>query len=117
MIKRMLKLPRWKSKIEKEINTIKREVSIIEEILRGVKTKLSKLNKMRKKYLMKKTDDLPSLKETLTQKMQRKMQRIRKSKKRTKFYRQNNISEIPKNKFYRELGKKQVIVKKPPTKD
>lgn len=49
--------------------------------------------------------------------MQQKMQRIRKSKKRTKFYRQNNISEIPKNKFYRELGKKQVIVKKPPTKD
>ena len=66
MIKRMLKLPRWKSKIEKEINTIKREVSIIEEILRGVKTKSSKPNKMRKKYLMKKTDDLPSLKETLT---------------------------------------------------
>lgn len=44
-----------------------------EEILRGVKIKVRKLNKMKKIYLTKKVDDIPSLKETLKQKIQLKV--------------------------------------------
>lgn len=53
--------------------------------------KLRKLNKMKKKHPMKKIDDLPQLKETLKQKIQLKIQSVRSSKKRTKFYTQKNI--------------------------
>ena len=46
---------------------------------------------MKKKHPMKKIDDLPQLKETLKQKIQLKIQSVRSSKKRTKFYTQKNI--------------------------
>ena len=93
MSKRMHKQPSWKTKIEQEINTIRREVFIIKVILRGVKIKPRKLNKMNKNYLMKKTDDQAPLKKALKQKIQPKVQRIRRYKKRTKFYRENKIFE------------------------
>ena len=53
----MHKQPRCKSSIKEEINT--RGIEEIEEILRGMK--IRKLNIMKKKYLMKKIDDLPPL--------------------------------------------------------
>ena len=65
---------------------------------------------------MKIIDNLPPLKETLKQKIQLKMQRIRRYKKRNKFYRQST-SLKKKKKIYRELGKKKVNVAKPPIKD
>ena len=37
---------RWKSTIKQRINTLKREVAIFKEILRSVKIKLRKLNKI-----------------------------------------------------------------------
>ena len=66
----------WKTKIVKEINEIRGEVAILDELLRCVKVKSRKLNKMKKKYAMKKREDLPPLKETLKQKFQLKAQRI-----------------------------------------
>ena len=56
-------------------------------MLRAVKIKSRKLSKMKKKYPMKKTEELPPLKETLKLKIQLKEQRIRKYENRTKFYR------------------------------
>ena len=50
---------RWKSTIKQKINTLK-EVSIFKEILRSVKIKLRKLNKIEKKYSMEKINDLQS---------------------------------------------------------
>ena len=51
---------RWKSTIKQRINTLKREVAIFKEILRSVKIKLRKLNKIEKKYSMEKINDLQS---------------------------------------------------------
>ena len=51
---------RWKSTIKQKINTLKGEVSIFKEILRSVKIKLRKLNKIEKKYSMEKINDLQS---------------------------------------------------------
>ena len=61
----------WKTKIEKEIDEIRGEVAILDELLCGVKVKSRKLNKMKKKHAMKKREDLPPLKETLKQKIHR----------------------------------------------
>ena len=74
--RRKHKQPWWKTKIVKEINEIRGEVAILDELLRCVKVKSRKLNKMKKKYAMKKREDLPPLKETLKQKFQLKAQRI-----------------------------------------
>ena len=90
----------WKTKIEKEINEI-RKVAILDELLPGVKVKSRKRNKMKKKYAMKKREDLPPLKETLKQ----------------KFYRQNNTFKSDQKRFYREIGSKQINVEKPSTRD
>ena len=78
--KRMHKQSRCKTKFKQEINALKGEESIIEEILRSMKIKSRKLSRM-KKYSMKKTGELPSLKETLKQKIQLKEQRIRRNEK------------------------------------
>ena len=107
----------WKTKTEKEINETRGKLIIFDELLRGVEVKSRKLYKMKKKYAMKKREDLPPLNETLKQKIQIKGQRIRSYEKRTKFYRQNNTFKPDKKKFYRELGSKQINVEKPPSRD
>ena len=42
---------------------------------------------------------------------------MRPYEKRSKFYRQKSIFKTDKNKFYREPGKSQVNVEKPPSKE
>ena len=115
--RRKHKQPVWKTKIEKEINEITGEVAILDELLRRIKVKSRKLNKMKKKYAIKKRENLPPSKETLKRKIQLKAQRIRRYEKRTKFYRRNNTFKSDKKKFYRELGSKQINVEKPPKRD
>ena len=109
--------PRSKERTEKEINELRGELSILDELMRGVKVKSRILNTMKKKYKIKKSDDLTPLKETLKQKIELKVQRLRRYEKRTKFYRQNNILKTDKKKFYRKLRKSQVNVEKPPSKE
>ena len=62
--RRKNKQPLWKMKVERDISEIRGEVAILDELLRRVKLKSGKLNKMKKKYTMKKRKDLPPLKET-----------------------------------------------------
>ena len=92
-------------------------MSILDELIRGVKVKSRILNRMKKKYKMKNFEDLAPLKETLRQKIQLKAQSMRRYDKRSKFYRQNNTFKMDKKKFYRELGKTQMTVEKPPSKE
>ena len=115
--RRKNKKTRWKEKIEKEINERRGEMSILDELIRGVKVKSRILNRMKKKYKMKNFEDLTPMKETLKQKIQLKAQRMRRYDKRSKFYWQNNTFRMDKKKFYRELGKTQVTVEKPPSKE
>ena len=42
---------------------------------------------------------------------------MRRYEKRTKFYRQNNTFKTDKKKFYKELGKSQMNVEKPLSKE
>ena len=68
-----------------KINELKGEVSIFDELIRAVKVKSRILNRMKKKYIMKKLDDSTPQKETLKQKNQLKAQRMRRCEKRTEF--------------------------------
>ena len=68
-----------------KINELRGEVSIFDELIRAVKVKSRILNRMKKKYIMKKLDDSTPQKETLKQKNQLKAQRMRRCEKRTGF--------------------------------
>ena len=116
-IEEQTKNPTGKKKIEKKINELRGEVLILDELIRVVKVKSRILNRMKKNYKMKNFEDLAPLKETLKQKIQLKAERMKRCDKGSKFYRQNNTFKMDKKKFYRELGKTQVTVEKPPSKE
>ena len=56
--------PHWKERIEKEINELREELSILDKLTIGVKVKSRILNKMNK---IKELNDLTPLKETIKQ--------------------------------------------------
>ena len=111
------KKPKWKINIEKEIETMRGEMSIVSEIERNKDPKTRKARKVIRKYKITNGIDIPSIKEELKQKIQVKAQRERRFDKRNKFYRQNKIFQTDAKKFYREIGKNQVMVKETPPKD
>ena len=111
------KAPLWQRKIVKEIETMRSDLSIIEEVSRGVRVKNSKVRKITHKYRIIDNTDIPVIKETLKQRIQLKAQRKRRYEKRTRFYKQNNTFKSNKKKFYREIGETMKPVQKPPPKE
>ena len=111
------KKPKSKINIEKEIETMRGEISILSEIERNKDPKTRKARNVIRKYKITNVIDIPSIKEKLKQKIQVKAQRERRFDKRNKFYRQNKIFQADAKKFYREIGKNQVMVKETPYKD
>ena len=111
------KKPKSKINIEKEIETMRGEISILSEIERNKDPKTRKARNVIRKYKITNVIDIPSIKEELKQKIQVKAQRERRFDKRNKFYRQNKIFQADAKKFYREIGKNQVMVKETPYKD
>ena len=57
-------------------------MSILDGLMRGVKVKSRILNTMKKKYKIKKSDDLTPLKETLKQKIELKAEKLRRYEKK-----------------------------------
>ena len=85
------KKPKWKIDIEKEIKTMRGEMSIISEIERNKDPKTRKARKVIRKYKIRNTIDIPGIKEELKQKIQVQAQRERRFDKCNKFYKQNKI--------------------------
>ena len=92
-------------------------MSILSEIERNIDPKTKKARNVIRKYKIKNVIDIPSIKEELKQKIQVKAQRGRRFDKYNKFYKQNKIFQTDAKKFYREIGKSQVMVKEIPPKD
>ena len=111
------KKPKWKINIVKKIETMRGEMSILSEIERNKDPKNQKSQNVIREYKITIGIDIPSIKEELKQKIQVKAQRERRFDKRNKFYRQNKIFQTNAKKFYREIGKNQVMVKETPPKD
>ena len=88
---RKRKQPAWKLKIMKDIETNRKELSIIAELEKGSRVKDRKVRNIENKYKLKRNQSISELKEIIKQKMQAKAQRIRRFEKRSKCYRQNKI--------------------------
>ena len=107
------KQPAWKRKLEKDIEQMRREILILEEVSKGSRVKSGKVTKMKRKHKIREPADIPPVTEILKQKA--KAQRIRRYEKRSKFFRQNKLFKTDTKKFYRQLGKEQKKVDKVPS--
>ena len=64
------KKPKWKEKIEREIENFRGEISILDELSKGVAVKTRKTRKVIRKYkLSPEQTKIPEIKETLKQKI------------------------------------------------
>ena len=93
------KKPAWKRRIEKEIEQMRAEISVLEEVSRGSKVKSGKVTKLKRKYKIRELEDIPPIKETLKQKVQAKAQHMRRYEKREKFFRQTACSRQMQRSF------------------
>ena len=105
--------PKWKERIDAEIQRLRGELSIISEVERGVDVKGVAFRRLKYKYKLTHSN-LKTVKENIKQKMQLKAQRKRRFEKRTNFYRQNLIFKTDPKKFYREIGKKPIKIEEVP---
>ena len=94
------KPPKWKVKIQKEIDALRAELSILDGISKGTAVKTRKARKVRNRNNVTDENSLLTAKETLKQKIQVKAQRLRRYDKRNRFYRQNKIFKTDAKKFY-----------------
>ena len=101
-------------KIQKAIDLLPAEISILNEVSKGINLKTRKLRKIKRKYKISEKNELISTKESLKQIMQVKAQRLRRFDKRDQFYRQNGIFQTAARKFYRQIGKGKIDVKEHP---
>lgn len=86
---RKRKQPAWKLKLQKDIETKRKELSIIAELEKGHRVKERKVRNIERKYNIRRNQSLAEVKGIIKQQMQAKAQRIRRFEKRCKFYRQN----------------------------
>ena len=80
------KQPAWKLKIQKEIEILRDELSILEYCYKGINTKIKKEQKVKIKYKLQNENDITTPKEKVKQKIQDKIRRIRRLEKKTTFY-------------------------------
>ena len=107
--------PKWKENLEKDMEKKRSDLSILTEIQNKSEVKPRKQRKIKRRYNIKKMEDIPEVKEKLKQQIQAKAQRIRRYEKRGKQLRQTTIFKENTKKFYRDLGKKQIDIDEPPT--
>ena len=81
------KQPTWKRKIQEKTETFRGELSILEDLSKGINVKTRKGQIVKRKYKLQNENDITTGKERIKQKVQVKAQRIRRFEKRTKFYR------------------------------
>ena len=112
------KKPKWKEKIEREIEYFRGEISILEELSKGVAVKTRNARKVIRKYkLSPEQTKIPEITETLKQKIQLKAHRIRRYEKRTKFFRQNKLFKDDPKRLYREIDKQTIEVNDIPSEN
>ena len=97
----------------KEIDFMRAEISILNEISKGVNVKTRMSRNIKKKYKISDENTLLIAKESLKQRMQVKAQRLRPLEKRGRSYRQNKVFQTNAKKFYREIGKGKIDLEEP----
>ena len=108
--------PAWQQRLQKQIDQLRGDISIIAEYTNGNTTNKirRKLKTILKKYKITVDEHLIACKEDLKQALQAKAQRLRTYTKRSEWYKQNKMFREDSKRFYRELGKKTTQIEKPP---
>ena len=111
--------PKWKTRIENQIKGMRADLSILSDMAQ--KSEIQKISKkkqkIKRKYKITTNQDLQTTRESLKMKILAIAQRIRRYEKRSKQYKQNQMFSNNRKKFFRNLGKEQVPVEKPPKKE
>ena len=106
----------WKIRMQKQIRSWRKELSIIAET--GTGSDNGKLNRKKRKifqkYRVTNAREVAQLAETLKQKVRAKAQRIRRYKKRETQYTENKMFKEDTKKFYRNLCMKNIEAREPP---
>ena len=107
--------PAWQQRLQKQIDQIRGDISIITECNNGNTTNKirRKLNTILKKHKITADEQFIACKEDLKQALQAKAQRIRRYTKRSDQYKQNKMFREDAKRFYRKLGKKTIQIEKP----
>ena len=111
---RQHKQPQWKERISKDIECLRKKLSILTEKVKGSMVSHRKITRVLSQLKCKSEADIPSIIEKIKQKIAAKTQRIRRYEKRGKQFRQNKLFKDNAKQFYREIGKKQIDVTEPP---
>ena len=108
--------PAWQQRLQKQIDQLRGDISIITEYTNGNTTNKirRKLKTILKKHKITADEQLIACKEDLKQALQAKAQRLRRYTKRSEQYKQNKMFREDSKRFYRELGKKTFQIEKPP---
>ena len=108
--------PAWQQRLQKQIDQLRGDISIITEYTKGNTTNKirRKLKTILRKHKITADEQLIACEEDLKQALQAKAQRIRRYTKRSEQYKQNKMFREDSKKFYRELGKKTIQIEKPP---
>ena len=108
--------PAWQQRLQKKIDQLRGDISIITEYTTGRITNRirRKLKTILKKHKITADEQLIACKEDVKQALQAKAQRLRRYTKRNEQYKQNKMFREDSKKFYRELGKKAIQTEKPP---
>ena len=107
--------PAWQQRLQKQIDQLRGDISIITEYTKGNTTNKirRKLKTILKKHKITVEEQLIACKEDLKQALQTKAQRLGRYTKRSEQYKQNKMFREDSKRFYRELGKKTIQIEKP----
>ena len=96
--------PAWQQRLQKQIDQLRRDISIITEYTNGNTTNKirRKLKTILKKHKVAADEQLIAGKEDLKQALQAKAQRLRRYTKRSEQYKQNKMFREDSKRFYRE---------------
>lgn len=93
--------------IQKEVEYLWVDLSVLYEVARGVhiKTNRARKKKLKQKYKAKDFTNLSAMTEIVKQRLQMKVRQLRMNNTRLKFYRQSKIFKRDGKKFYTIIGK------------
>ena len=108
----------WQQRLQKQIDQLGGDISIITEYTKGNTTnKIRKLKTILKRHKITGDEQLIASKEDLKQALQAKAQRLRRYTKSSEQYKQIKMFREDSKRFYRELRKKTIQIEKPPDID
>ena len=111
--------PKWQIRIENQIEKMRGELLFLIEMSKEENNlkKSRQRDGIQRKYNIKTKKDSEAIIEILKMKIRAKAQQLRRYAKKSKQYNQNRLFNNDRKKFYRSLGKEEIKVKSPPSKE